>query len=78
MCLPSGVDCYRDVPKLYETSCLVPCKGIYADVTVGPAEELYTLSNFKPVLDKYKQYKAGFRKDQGKQKFYMYLLTIAA
>ena len=74
VCLPPGLDCYQKMIKQSETSCLVPCKGIYADVTVGPAEELYTLSNFKHVLDKYKQYKAGFRKDQGKQNV-LYVLT---
>ena len=62
------MDCYRTEIKQSETKCTVPCKGIYADVTVGPVEDLYRLSNFKPVLDRYKEYKAGFLKEQGKQK----------
>ena len=53
--------------KHSEKNCIVPCKGIYADVTMGAIEDLYTKNNFKSVLDKYKEYKAGFMKDQGRQ-----------
>ena len=67
VCLPPGLDCYEKEVKESENNCTVPCKGIYADVTKGDAEDLYTLDNFKPVLDKYKEYKSGFEKDQGRQ-----------
>ena len=76
MCLPPGLDCYQKMIKQSETSCVVPCKGIFADVTVEPAEDLYTQIDFKPVLDKYKEYKSGFNKDQGDDKFYLFILNI--
>ena len=67
VCLPPGLDCYEKEVKESENNCTVPCKGIYADVTKGDVEDLYTLDNFKPVLNKYKEYKSGFMKDQGRQ-----------
>ena len=67
VCLPPGLDCYKDEAMKIEDNCTLPCKGIYADVTVGGVEDLYKLMNFKPVLDRYKEYKAGFMKDQGKK-----------
>ena len=41
---------------------------MYADVTMEPVENINTLSSFKPVLYKYIEYKAGFMKNQGKQR----------
>ena len=67
MCLPPGVSCYRTGVKLSQESCSVPCQGIYADVVNGGGEDLHTKVEFKPVFDKYKEYKSGFIKDQGKK-----------
>ena len=67
MCLPPGVSCYRTGVKLSQESCSVPCQGIYADVVNGGGEDLHTKAEFKPVFDKYNEYKSGFFKDQGKQ-----------
>ena len=65
VCLPSGLDCYKNEVNHIQDSCTIPCRGIYADVTMVGVEDLYTLSNFQHVLDKYKEYRAGFMKDQG-------------
>ena len=72
MCLPSGLDCYRDYVVQSETNCtLLPCKGIYADVTIGDVEDLYMSSNFRHVLAEYTKYKSGFDKDQGRHIFHI-------
>ena len=65
VCLPPGLDCYRKEVKLSQKDCSVlPCKGIYADVVKYDTEDLLL---DKHVLDKYRQYKAGFNFDKGEQ-----------
>ena len=66
VCLPSGLDCYKNEVNQIQDSCTIPCRGIYTDVTMGGVEDLYTLSNFRHVLDKYNEYKSGFMMDQGR------------
>ena len=58
-----------------EDSCILPCKGIYADVVNNGAEDLHLLDHFKPVLDKYKEYKSGFVIDQGEHFFLLIKAT---
>ena len=61
-CLPSGLACYKKEVKLSKGDCRVlPCTGIYADV-VHDAEDLL-MDEY--VLDRYKEYKAGFTYNKG-------------
>ena len=69
-CLPPGLACYRNKEaELLEDNCTIPCKGIYADVVNEGVEDLHTRTDFKQVLDKYKEYKSGFVKDTGDKSF---------
>ena len=61
--MPPGLECYGTV-KPSAAECLRPCKGVYAEVErEGGGEEVERMDNFKPVLDRYKEYKSGFRND---------------
>ena len=64
VCLPPGLECYKKEVKLSQDDCSVlPCRGIYADVVKYGVEDLLM---DKQILDKYKEYKAGFYFDKGK------------
>ena len=75
VCLPSGLDCYNTV-KLSPASCTIPCRGIYADVVNEGVEDLHTIIEFKPVLEKYKEYKAGFIINEGIQTILVFLFCL--
>ena len=58
--MPPGLECYKSV-ELSSDACIIPCKGLYADVEREEAvENIESIEKFQPVLDQYKQYKAGF------------------
>ena len=63
VCLPSGLDCYKQNVTVKDDDCILPCKGVYADV-VKHTEDLQDKKYFNHVLDKYKKYKSGFN-DEG-------------
>ena len=58
--MPPGLECYKSV-QLSSDACIIPCKGLYADVErVEGFEVVENIKKFQPVLDQYKEYKAGF------------------
>ena len=58
--MPPGLECYNSV-KLRSDECIIPCKGMYADVEREEGfEATEKIEKFQPVLGQYKQYKAGF------------------
>ena len=69
--MPPGLECYKSVEKRSDKC--IPCKGIFLHVErdddFKPVEEL---KEFKPTLERYKEYKSGFiNRTEGKQ-FCMY------
>ena len=63
VCLPSGLDCYSKNVTLSQDDCsILPCTGIYADYVKHNAEDLLMDEH---VLDRYKEYKAGFKYNKG-------------
>ena len=63
VCLPPGLDCYKNEVKLSQDDCSVlPCKGIYAEVAKYDTEDI---PFDKQVLAKYREYKTGFNYDKG-------------
>ena len=63
MCLPKGTECYKSLSVDY-AKCLVPCKGLFADVERGP--DVHQVSDRKPpdnALVHYKDIKTGFKKN---------------
>ena len=58
--MPPGLECYKSVKRSSE-KCIIPCKGIYADVTkVEDFEKVEEIEKFRPTLKSYKNYKSGF------------------
>jgi hypothetical protein len=58
--MPPGLECYKSVKKSSE-KCIIPCKGIYADVSRGEdSEQVEEIEEFRTTLDSYKSYKSGF------------------
>ena len=58
--MPPGLECYKSVKKSSE-KCIIPCKGIYADVNrVEDFEKVEEIEKFGPTLESYKNYKSGF------------------
>ena len=59
MCLPTGLDCYKSLKLTFE-KCIIPCKGMYANVVrKDAAVDLETEKQFSTIFNKYKEYKSG-------------------
>ena len=60
MCTPVGTECYKSI-KDQEVKCLIPCKGVFADVQKITFEyNLHTIEDFKNILYDYRGYKAAY------------------
>ena len=58
-----GVECYRNMTVDY-SSCPLPCKGIFADVTKEKAiPPLHLSEGFSAIYEQYEKYKRGFSDD---------------
>ena len=58
--MPPGLECYKSVNKISE-KCIIPCKGIYADVYRGEDfEKVEEIEEFRTTLESYQNYKSGF------------------
>ena len=63
ICSPTGTECYKNLRQDFG-KCLIPCKGVYADVErdieVMKVEEL---RKFDKLVKNYEKYKRGNIKD---------------
>ena len=63
LCTPEGLECYEN-ETYYTQSCLIPCKGIYADVTKEPkSQEKETNEEMQILVHEYEKYKRGGEED---------------
>ena len=60
MCLIN--ECYGDVEKTFE-QCLLPCKGLYADISVENSGKVEEMKKFDHLIKSYENYKRGYTKD---------------
>ena len=68
MCLPAGIECYKSI-KEEEIKCLVPCKGVFADVQRNlNIKKVKEIEDFKLTFDEYKAFKSGYNNHKRYQK----------
>ena len=65
VCLPPGLECYKTKVELDNEDCIIPCKGIYADLVRKDIKDIEANSDFRSVYEEYKNYKGGFKKNEG-------------
>ena len=63
LCTPAGFECYKNIQQ-DPTNCLIPCKGLYADVEKGEKIlKVEDLRIFDSLIEDYKRYKSGYTKE---------------
>jgi hypothetical protein len=63
LCSPTGTECYQQL-HVDSDDCLIPCKGLYADVQKDTSfESLDDIKVLKNTLDSCETYKRGFSED---------------
>ena len=63
LCTPKGVECYKNM-TLASSSCLIPCKGLYADIDMKSHKlDLEEMEVFEKVLEHYEGYKRAYDED---------------
>ena len=65
--MPPGLECYKSVKKTSD-KCLIPCKGVFADVEKGEDyKQVEAIEKFRATLHNYEDYKSGFiTRNEGK------------
>ena len=76
LCLPPGLECYRNNVREDTGVCNIPCKGVFSDWRRKESKkgDLELNENFQTIFEEYKIYKSGFKTKEGTKYFVCFIL----